>query len=517
MRVPFVGCTIRRVVLRTLNVEKMLNLYARLCIAESKMHLLCPTMKKRQLQKYRSRAGLRRFLKAVTRQRRRHKLKSGALRHALTMKRRAEAEGRIYQNYSRPTYRAGAVEYSNNVKFLASFATLFSNKKVDKKHTGHFIVPRIFSLLEKFEESFDFLKQLFFTLYRGRVSKVYLDFGKCERIDVDASICMDVILADFIDYIKRSRQFGNGNARPAAIIPRNFNRDNIEKVLYSIGAFKNLLGVEKKFADVEALPVLINYKFDPRVWENSEVHLTKIVEYIKKCLIKLNRELTTKAETEFYKVIGEVMSNAEEHGTMPYRFAIGFFQETHEADDHFGIFNFSILNFGDTIYQTFKSPTCKNPKAVSEMMALSEDYTKRGWFRSPDFEEETLWTLYAMQEGVTSKEKKRGNGSIQYIENFFKLKGGMEKEETSKLVVHSGHSRIVFDGTYYIVGKHREGERRPYKMITFNNTNDIGDIPDKKYVTFVPHYFPGTLISARILIKYNNTIIKLDGTEDLHN
>jgi hypothetical protein len=139
------------------------------------------------------------------------------------------------------------------------------------------------------------------------------------------------------------------------------------------------------------------------------------------------------------------------------------------------------------------------------MQALSAAYTKRGLLKKQDFEEETLWTLYALQEGVTSKEKKRGNGSIQYIENFFRLKGDMQKDEVSKLVIMSGNTRILFDGTYKIFKKPSKDNKRPYRMITFNGTEDIQDKPDKKFVTFAPHYFPGTMISARILLKFDNT------------
>lgn len=299
------------------------------------------------------------------------------------------------------------------------------------------------------------------------------------------------------------------------IVPINFEKEHIRNVLFSIGAYRNLRGVTIKSPKFEALPVLINDHNNPEVWSKSEIDLTKIVEYIKLCLKKLNRELTSDAENEFYKVIGEVMSNSLEHGTMRYSFAIGFFDEIHNEEEHYGIFNFSIFNFGDTIYQTFKKENCPNKKVVAQMAELSEDYTKKGWFREAAFEEETLWTLYALQEGVTSKEKKRGNGSIQFIENFFKLKGDLFKDNVSKMVIQSGNTRIMFDGSYKIIPKEIEGQKRKYKVITFNNSGEIHDEPDKKFVTFATHSFPGTLISARILIKFDNTNEQTKGYENI--
>jgi len=278
-------------------------------------------------------------------------------------------------------------------------------------------------------------------------------------------------------------------------------------VLFSIGAYRNLNGVEAVFDDVEALPVLINSKNNPRIWEQSEIDQTKIVDYIQRALKITGRILSANTETELYKVIGEIMSNAEEHATMPNRYAIGYFQKNHDYknNEDYGIFNFSIFNFGDTIYQSFKSPNCMNKGVLAQMQKLSEDYTSNKWFLPAEFEEETLWTLYALQEGVTSKEKQRGNGSIQYLDNFFKLKGDSDTDNISKLVIVSGNTRILFDGTYKIFEKETKPGGKRFKMVTFNKEKDIRHKPDKKFVTFAPYFFPGTLISARILIKFDNT------------
>ena len=42
-------------------------------------------------------------------------------------------------------------------------------------------------------------------------------------------------------------------------------------------------------------------------------------------------------------------------------------------------------------------------------------------------------------------------------------------------------------------------------MMTFNDTGEIENKPDKKFVTFAENYFPGTIISAKICIKEINT------------
>lgn len=479
-------------------------------------------MRNKKTKLYNSRKSWVSFLKSKKRQRRIKKINNGLAIHKANMGRNARLKGR-YSKTSRvlskwsgnkKVQKPKKPEYSEKIKYLLSIPEIFSNQ-VSWYDEENLILPKCFSLSNESssQESFEFLKKLLYTLHINKVSKITLDYSICQRIDVDASICMDIILAEFIMYFNKCNLLGYKNEISIKTIqPINFeSKENIKKVLFSIGAYRNISGFKINYPDIIDLPVIVNNSRSSKVWSKSEVDLTNIVEYIKKCLKRLNRVLTIDAENEFYKVIGEIMSNALEHSTLPFSYAIGFFQETHNDDEHFGIFNFSIFNYGDTIYRTFKNPDCQNQKAVTEMNALSENFTQKGFFKNASFEEETLWTLYALQEGVTCKPKKRGNGSIQYIENFFKLKGDMLNDDVSSMTILSGNARIVFDGTYQIVDKVKDGTNRKYKFITFNESGEINEEPNKKFVTFAPNFFPGTLISARILIKFDNTNTNTDG------
>jgi len=139
------------------------------------------------------------------------------------------------------------------------------------------------------------------------------------------------------------------------------------------------------------------------------------------------------------------------------------------------------------------------------MKELSDKYTKRNLFQIRTFEEETLWTLYALQEGVTSvapeEYRKRGNGSIQFIESFFNMKTP-GKDKISRMTILSGNASITFDGTYKIVEKKVNDDQ--YKFMTFNKSGNIEDSPDNNFVRFVDDYFPGTLISVEILFNGEN-------------
>lgn len=395
--------------------------------------------------------------------------------------------------------------YSSTIKYIASIKNAFADDSKPTKEDGLFEIPEIFSLSENYSISFSFLKRLFYALYNQSAPIIQFDYAKCTRIDVDASVCMDILLRDFISTFKNCRQKGR-LVKILKIEPINYNSPHIIKILFSIGAFASVKGFTLNFKDIIPYRLCKAEISHPKASALREIHITEMVDYALKSLAKMKRTLTADAEDNLFKVIGEMLINAEEHSTGNLRYSIGYFQDGHENGEHIGTFNLVILNFGKTIYEKFSDPECPNKLAVSQMRELSESYTKKGLFSKAEFEEQTLWTLYALQEGVTSKvDWKRGNGSVRFIESFFDLKGDNSKDNLSYLSIVSGNTRITFDGTYRLIEKLKGKNQRKFKMMTFNDTGDIEVKPDKKFVTFANNYFPGTIISAKIIIKENNT------------
>ena len=371
--------------------------------------------------------------------------------------------------------------------------------------TNIFKIPKIFSIIEDYNETTIFLNKLFNSLYNQSYENIYIDYSECEQIDVGASMCMDIILSEFIKYFKNLIN-GNHTVNVAKIRPINFERYDIEKILFSIGAYRNIKGFKLNNDKVLDFPILIGNKQNPKLAEEREVHITKTVDYILDCLKTLNKTLTGPAETNLYKAIGEILQNADEHSDTNYRYSIGYFEKENVIDNNYGVFNLAILNFGNTFYETFKNPECSNIQVVEQMKSLSDKYTSWSMFKKKSFEEETLWTLYALQDGVTRiADWERGNGAIRFIESFFKLKGNEECDNVSKMTLTSGHTRIIFDGNYQIVEKERGKESKKFKMMTFNESGNIEELPDSKYVKYEENYFPGTLLSAKIRIDFNNT------------
>ncbi|MDI9871093.1 hypothetical protein [Flectobacillus roseus] len=284
------------------------------------------------------------------------------------------------------------------------------------------------------------------------------------------------------------------------------NNSDISKLLHSVGSLKLFSKSLRHFQDI--IPYnLCTYCRDTagnqqRHQGKKDLHTTELIDYVIKSLERINKSLTSDQIENLSTIVGEILINAEEHSTTKYRFSIGYFQEYTKDKKHFGIFKLVILNFGKSIYEKFKDPDCPNKDNVEKMKTLSKKYTENGYFSFNGLEEESLWTLYALQEAITSVSTdaylKRGNGSIQFIESFFNLRGQFDAQDPiSRMVILSGATSIKFDGTYKIIEKKSNSET--FKYMTFNKSGNIEDKPDNRFVKHTNTYFPGTLISTQIL------------------
>ena len=381
------------------------------------------------------------------------------------------------------------------------------------ENRGIFKVPKEFTLIDNPKESYKFIQNVLGALITQKYSKISIDYSECIRLGLGAQVLLDIILKDIIKFFKKCEMYKSTRPKVNEINGINVFNENVHKLLFSVGSPVILSNKSFRYADIIPYKLCIHDREvngDPvKIREQKDLDTTKLVDYVLDSLKTLNRTLTPEKLDDLSTVIGEILINAEEHSTTKHRFSIGYFHEMNGNGKHFGVFRLVILNFGKTIYQKFKDPGCPNKQVVEKMKNISEQYTKRKYFVFKEFEEETLWTLYAMQDGVTSVAPerfiRRGNGSIQFIESFFNIKGPMKEfDDVSKMTILSGNSSITFDGSYNITTGMVENEE--FKYMTFNKSGKIEDKPDSKFVKYVNNYFPGTIISAKILFNEDDLI-----------
>lgn len=405
----------------------------------------------------------------------------------------------------------------SNLKYLFECAgSDFYYDKIIKnipENNGHFHVPTNFSLIDYPKESYKFIKQILGALVTQKYSNITIDYTKCVRVDLGAQVILDIIQKEMISFYKKCNILKSTKPKVKNIGGKCQPDSDIQKLLYSVGSPAIHSDRTINFPDIIPYKLCVHNRDesgDPvKIREQKDLDTTELVDYVLDSLKTLNRKLTSDKLDDLSTVIGEILINAEEHATTKNRFSIGYFQERNGDGKHYGVFKLVILNFGKTIYEKFKDPECPNKDIVAKMKKISEQYTKKKFFVFKKLEEETLWTLYALQDGVTSiapeRYTKRGNGSIQFIESFFNIKGPMKEfDDVSKMTILSGNTNITFDGSYNIT-KGTIGSDE-YKYMTFNKSGNIEDKPDSNFVKYVDNYFPGTIISATILFNEDDLI-----------
>jgi len=365
-------------------------------------------------------------------------------------------------------------------------------------------VPKEFSLISKPKESYDFVRDVASALILQKAKKISIDYSNCEKISLDAQIFLDVILKDIISFYKRCSEYKKTRPAVKSIGGDNVVVDDVRKMLWSIGSPAIHADSSIRYSDIVSYKLCIHNSLSksPKSINRKDIDTTNLVDYVKDSLARVNRELSDDKIEDLCIVISEILINAEEHSSNKFRFSIGYFTEKNDNGLHYGVFRLVIMNFGQTIYEKFKDPDCPNPNSVQKMKDLSQVYNNKKFFSPKEFEEETLWTLYSLQEGVTCTDpieyKKRGNGSIRFIESFFNIKGENElQKDISQMTILSGNTKIVFDGTYKISENVMNGEK--FQYMTFNESGNIMNKPDANFVSFVQNYFPGTIISAEII------------------
>lgn len=398
----------------------------------------------------------------------------------------------------------------SNLKYITTQSNSPFNLETIRKSKKNLLsngvvqIPEYFSILNNTEKSVEVFQKMLSTLFIETPYTVIFDYKDCKNIDLGTQVLFDIILTEYNKFT--SLKVNKNVSFPKSYGGNNIDDDSVAKMMWSVGSPANL-GIRKlNFPDVEKLNLQIydhtKERDENKRMEKKDIDTTEIAEYVVNSLKRVGKKLTSKKRDDLCNVIGEILINAEEHSTTRHRFSCGYFVEKNIEDKHFGLFQLVILNFGQTIYEKFKSEDCPNKNIVRRMEDLSKKYTSRLFFLPGKFEEESLWTLYALQEGVTSistDSYKRGNGSIRFIESFFNIKGSQEDDNISRMTIVSGNTKIVFDGTYSIT-EGRSSDGTSHKMMTFNKSGSIEDMPDNKYVTYTKNYFPGTMISVELLL-----------------
>lgn len=407
-----------------------------------------------------------------------------------------------------------SIENILNLKLTESTKYLFSNiesplsygKMLDvvDNYEGVVSIPTVFSLIENPKESYEAIKMITASLLFQKHREVVIDYSHCKSFTLDAQVLLDLILKDILRIYSICERIPKNRSFAKSITDKSKKGSGIREMLFSVGSQAIHANKHIEYSNNIPYHLCIHKAINDSIEqiEQKELDTTSLSDYVEKCLARMGRELDNDSMDDLCTVIGEILINAEEHSSTHCRYSIGYFEQKNIDGRDVGVFQLVILNMGRSIYEKFHDNDCPNKNVVEKMKALSDRYTKRKFWQRHTFDEESLWTLYSLQDGVTSispqKYSQRGNGSLRFIESFFNLKNVDREDKTSKMVLQSGHTNIIFDGTYGTA--ERIVNNNKYRVMTFNETNNIEDAPNTKFVKHTDLYFPGTFIYANIIL-----------------
>lgn len=274
---------------------------------------------------------------------------------------------------------------------------------------GYIYMPSVFSLCDNPNETINVLKQIIYSFFIKIPREIVFDYSRCTSIGLEAQALMDVILMEYKTFLNKCATMRS--QRIVSTFPESFGAINIlneklKKMMFSVGSPANLGIKRNDYPDIIRYSMCshhaLNESDKKQIKAQKEIDTSRAIDYVIDCLKKMGKKLTPKKRSDLCTVIGEILINAEEHSSLHHRFSMGYFHEVKEGEQHKGLFHLVILNFGLSIYEKFRNDATCPHATVEKMKALSAQYTSRSFFKRGEFEEETLWTLYALQQGVFS-------------------------------------------------------------------------------------------------------------------
>ena len=386
---------------------------------------------------------------------------------------------------------------------------------IRRKSTAIISIPESFSFISDPHSAIETLTDLRRSIDDPRIGEIEFDHSECKSLDLCASTVMDVL------FLLGQRQ---ARFRGRKLLAKGdwSSEGDVNVLLAANGILKHLSHPISKSLppdlakNLRVFELRKGQRAGPSVTSAAEIASTDLLDFFNACLQTEGFHLNKQSERLLIDLVAEVLGNAEEHCASANKknrrewYVIGYYKHS-EREDEGGECHIVLFNFGDSIYESLRSPDT-SPELTRQIQELSDLHRKRGFFDRvmkiaaglyiasiKVWQEEALWTLYALQEGVSRfnhlpGNEDRGNGTVRMIEFFTDL-----ASREPRMALISGRTWILFDGTYRLKTIMKQGGER--KIIAFNQENDLKLPPDPERVRTLNAKFPGTLVSLKFRLR----------------
>lgn len=370
--------------------------------------------------------------------------------------------------------------------------------------------PKQFVLKNNYSETIKYINQTVNAILSNLGKEISLDFSVCTDVDQAALFVLQIITyeikSDLHDLNKKLKALSVDIK--INIIESQEKKVNLHLLLCG---FINNAKLSKEVQPIDTLGFLKGSKTQKHYLENKKgVFATKIVNYIDKCLMRNSLALTSVGKGDIGNMIGEILNNAEDHSPLQtYYISANYYLEK-DVTDHqntYGVLSLSFLNFGYSYYEGLESNKNENIEMYEKLDNL---YKSNKW---GGFTRENLFTLYALQEGVSRlkfEDESRGTGTITFINCFYSI-GDFESPNQKirpQLSLISGNTQITCKNGY----KPYVENNRFY--ISLNQENSLSAPPDSRFLKDLKVKFPGTLLNVQFCLNENHLKEKLKNNEN---
>lgn len=355
--------------------------------------------------------------------------------------------------------------------------------------TAVIIAPPVFSYLDNPQAALETAEK-FARAIRDDHRRIHFDQSGAVAFDLCALTVVDAIAHD----AKEERGIGFGGHAP--------QNEELREIIWATGLPQTLSLTEPPdHYKVLGLIKSSGRGIQGKSSSQPEEYAQKITEYFKSCFLEYNYTLSDKAQKLLLDGLGEILGNAAEYSGGRRWYAKAYLRRP--ANKSYGDCHLVVFNFGPTISETLQRLRLGSPlRDMVEKIVQKH----RGPKLKRHFTDEALWTILALQGGVSNKnsdpsepESHRGTGTVDMIQMFQDLGQTVGGAESPKMAIVSGRTHIVLDGTYRMAEvTNSEGDR--WQHLAFNPSNDIWLPPDRAVVQRLKSPFPGTLISMRFYL-----------------
>lgn len=220
-------------------------------------------------------------------------------------------------------------------------------------------------------------------------------------------------------------------------------------------------------------------------------------------------ELTTDAMSKLSRIVTEMLDNAERHGRSGGDgdwYLAGFMAK---RDNRFEC-HLAFVNLGITISDAIRSTPHEQTRLDLDEYARRHSRLIEGSQRQG---RDTLATLYAMQDGVSSlPEAMGGQGMMDMVEFTNDLGYHAEDVRWPAITIVSGKSCLQFNGKYRDC-RYADSEKR-IRIQPFNPEGRLDHPPSRDHVYDLDDSFPGTVIAIRFSLDHHKFLEGLEDEDD---